>query len=100
MFKVVRFLFGHKPWTPFRVLNSGFEVIKNDVLLEKEHLEDFRKGVYYPINIGDVFASSYQVVGKLGFGTTSTVWLARDMQYAQISYPANIWNVGAIPKLS
>jgi hypothetical protein len=52
------------------------------------------------MNIGDVFASSYQVVGKVGFGTTSTVWLARDMQYAQISYAADIWNVGIIPKLS
>jgi serine/threonine-protein kinase SRPK3 len=97
----VRFLFGHKPWTPFRFLPKlRLRSHQNDILLEEEHLEDFRKGVHYSMNIGDVFASSYQVVGKLGFGTTSTVWLARDMQYAQISYAADIWNVGIIPKLS
>ncbi|KAJ5333044.1 protein kinase domain protein [Penicillium brevicompactum] len=30
--------------------------------------------------IGDVLNSRYQVVGKLGFGVSSTVWLARDMR--------------------
>jgi hypothetical protein len=38
------------------------------------------KGIYYPVNVGDVFASKYQVVGKIGFGVTSTVWLAGDFQ--------------------
>ncbi|KAM0666464.1 hypothetical protein ACQRIU_004319 [Beauveria bassiana] len=34
---------------------------------------------YYPVQIGQVFADRYQVVGKLGFGATSTVWLAHDL---------------------
>ncbi|KAG6309254.1 hypothetical protein E4U44_007222 [Claviceps purpurea] len=34
---------------------------------------------YYPVTIGEIFCARYQVVGKLGFGTTSTVWLARDL---------------------
>ncbi|KAK7226784.1 hypothetical protein V2G26_014787 [Clonostachys chloroleuca] len=29
-------------------------------------------------DIGDVYHSKYQVVGKLGFGSTSTVWLAKN----------------------
>ncbi|CAG8409164.1 unnamed protein product [Penicillium salamii] len=36
---------------------------------------------YYPNQIGEIIKNRYQVVGKLGFGATSTVWLARDMEY-------------------
>lgn len=54
--------------------------MSQETLLEEERFEDFKKGIYYPVNIGDVFASKYQVLGKLGFGVTSTVWLARDLQ--------------------
>lgn len=57
---------------------SGFEVINPSQILEEERFEEFKKGKYCPINIGDILASKYQVVGKLGFGTTSTVWLARE----------------------
>ncbi|KAL5612212.1 hypothetical protein BROUX41_000248 [Berkeleyomyces rouxiae] len=35
---------------------------------------------YFPVRIGALYhAERYQVVGKLGFGRTSTVWLARDL---------------------
>ncbi|KAM0740049.1 hypothetical protein ACQRIT_005233 [Beauveria bassiana] len=39
---------------------------------------------YYPVQIGQVFADRYQVVGKLGFEATSTVWLAHDLWYFQL----------------
>ncbi|KAK3324416.1 kinase-like domain-containing protein [Cercophora scortea] len=42
--------------------------------------DEFKSGQYYPVNIGDVYESKYQVLGKLGFGSTSTVWLARHLQ--------------------
>lgn len=42
-------------------------------------MPDYLAERYYPVRIGDLFASRYQVVGKLGFGATSTVWLARDL---------------------
>jgi serine/threonine-protein kinase SRPK3 len=54
--------------------------VSENVLLEEELFDHFKTGTYYPVNIGDIFASKYQVVGKLGFGVTSTVWLARDLQ--------------------
>lgn len=59
---------------------SGFEVIKPSQILEEERFEEFKKGNYYPVNIGGILESKYQVVGKLGFGTTSTVWLARELE--------------------
>ncbi|RYN56439.1 hypothetical protein AA0114_g2775 [Alternaria tenuissima] len=73
MFKLAKSLFRRQPWTQLKFPTSGFEVVSEAVLFEEEQLEEFHRGVYYPVNIGDVFASKYQVVGKLGFGVTSTV---------------------------
>ena len=67
-------------WSPLRFPSNGFKVFGNDVWLDEEYLDAFAKGVYYPIKLGEVLVTRYQVVGKLGFGTSSTVWLARDMQ--------------------
>ncbi|TVY75705.1 Serine/threonine-protein kinase SRPK, partial [Lachnellula suecica] len=47
---------------------------------EKFEEENFGIDRYYPARIGDVLSSRYQIVGKLGFGNSSTVWLARDLQ--------------------
>eukprot|EP01101_Sappina_pedata_P003728 TRINITY_DN1504_c0_g1_i1.p1 TRINITY_DN1504_c0_g1~~TRINITY_DN1504_c0_g1_i1.p1 ORF type:complete len:428 (+),score=133.51 TRINITY_DN1504_c0_g1_i1:38-1285(+) len=45
---------------------------------EDEGTEDYKKGGYHPIKIGNVFKNRYQVVRKLGWGHFSTVWLCRD----------------------
>jgi hypothetical protein len=58
----------------------GFETVRSSEVLDEERFEQFKQGQYYPANIGDVFSSKYQIVGKLGFGVTSTVWLARDLE--------------------
>ena len=34
---------------------------------------------FYLTYLGEVFNSRYQVATKLGYGTNSTVWLARDL---------------------
>ncbi|KAH6849460.1 kinase domain-containing protein [Alternaria alternata] len=80
MFKLAKSLFRRQPWPQLKFPTSGFEVVSDAVMFEEEQLEEFHRGIYCPVNIGDVFASKYQVVGKLGFGVTSTVWLARDLQ--------------------
>lgn len=43
-----------------------------------ERMEYYRAGGYHPVTIGDRFKNRYQVVHKLGHGTYSTIWLARD----------------------
>ncbi|OAA63499.1 protein kinase-like protein [Niveomyces insectorum RCEF 264] len=58
---------------------SGFEVIDPDQLVEEETLPSYKRDEYYPMRIGDIVAGHYQVAAKLGYGTTSTVWLARDL---------------------
>lgn len=89
MFKLAKSFFRRQPWLPLKFPASGFEVISNGVWFEEEQLEEFYRGVYYPVNIGDVFASKYQAEGKLGFGITSTVWLARDLQQANLQQLRN-----------
>ncbi|KAJ0425443.1 hypothetical protein BJY00DRAFT_298522 [Aspergillus carlsbadensis] len=49
-------------------------------ILEEERSALFKKGHYYLIKVGDVYTSKYHVIGKLGFGVISTVWLARDLE--------------------
>ena len=43
-----------------------------------ETLEEYRPGGFHPITIGDHLCGRYRIVHKLGFGSFSTVWLARD----------------------
>lgn len=47
-----------------------------------ERLDRYQPGGYYPALIGDMFKDRYRIVHKLGHGTYSTVWLARDEQQA------------------
>ena len=42
---------------------------------------------FYPVRIGQVFESRYQVVSKMGYGSTSTVWLGRDLVFVPIVEP-------------
>ncbi|RDW61699.1 uncharacterized protein DSM5745_10371 [Aspergillus mulundensis] len=68
------------PSAPLIFPIRGFETIRASQVLDEERFEQFKQGHYYPANIGDVLRSRYQIVGKLGFGVTSTVWLARDLE--------------------
>lgn len=43
-----------------------------------ERLDLYAEGGYHPVEIGHVLDHRYRVVGKLGYGGWSTVWLARD----------------------
>ncbi|KAF9480296.1 CMGC protein kinase [Pholiota conissans] len=68
------------PSPPLKFPTTGFPVVDDPEILEEERFDEFLTGQYYPVNIGDVYNSKYQVLGKLGFGTTSTVWLARHLE--------------------
>ena len=48
-----------------------------------EPLENYRPGGYHPIWIRDILGSRYRIVHKLGYGSFSTTWLARDEQLAK-----------------
>ncbi|KAK6217002.1 protein kinase domain protein [Colletotrichum tabaci] len=48
-----------------------------------ESLDFYRPGGYHPIEMGVRLRDRYLVVHKLGFGSYSTLWLARDEQLAK-----------------
>jgi len=39
---------------------------------------------YHPVRFGECFNQRYEILGKLGWGQYSTVWLANDMQYVPL----------------
>lgn len=49
--------------------------------------EEYRPGGFHPINLGDTFCDrKYKVIRKLGYGSSSTVWLAVSTGYADPCY--------------
>ena len=60
----------------FRFSNPNFKILPTDLKIEEEAHDAISKGRYYPVRIGDIIENKYQIVGKLGFGVGSTVWLA------------------------
>ncbi len=59
----------------------GFQLINPSDKVEEEQLPFYKREDYYPMRIGEVVGEHYQVVAKLGYGATSTVWLGRDLRY-------------------
>lgn len=47
---------------------------------EQESREDYRRGGYHPVKIGDLFLQRYHVIRKIGWGHFSTVWLCWDLE--------------------
>ncbi|GIK01528.1 hypothetical protein Aspvir_005566 [Aspergillus viridinutans] len=68
-----------RTWKPREFSNPNFVRIPASQKIEEETIPDYVASRYYPARIGEIFKDRYQIVGKLGFGTSSTVWLARDM---------------------
>lgn len=97
------YLVSHSPWAylciiPFPVPNNLVRIRRKRKLAAMSHAgsydsshshsvmtedeedwEDYVKGGYHPVHIGDTFSDGrYVVVRKLGWGHFSTVWLAKD----------------------
>ncbi len=69
------------PPTPPSRAPNGDEWRFKTITLPCEWIEDYRPGGYHPVHLGDVFHDGqYKVIRKLGEGSYSTVWLARDLK--------------------
>ncbi|KAB5578690.1 serine threonine protein kinase, CMGC group [Coniochaeta sp. 2T2.1] len=68
-----------RAWKPLTFSSANFKRIPVDEKVGEEMFPDYKASRYYSVRIGEVLRDRYQIVGKLGFGTTSTVWLARDL---------------------
>ncbi|KAF2743283.1 kinase-like protein [Sporormia fimetaria CBS 119925] len=72
-------------WAPLDFPTTGFAIIADDRIVDEEILDEFREGLFCPIAIGEVVGDKYQIVRKLGYGKSSTVWLARNL-HARLQY--------------
>ena len=79
---VIRILGGSR--TPFVRANPPILSAEEAVEEEKFYYEEIPHR-YYPVRLGDTFNDRYEVLLKLGYGTTSTVWLAQDLLYVSIT---------------
>lgn len=69
-----------RAWRPLVFTKQSTVSIPANEKIEEETISGYLAARYYPVRVGQIFQDRYQVVGKLGFGITSTVWLARDMK--------------------
>jgi len=65
--------------TPRRFPTTGSTSIPSSVNVEEENWPWYTPQSFYPVHIGDVLHSKYQVLYKLGYGTTATIWMCRDL---------------------
>jgi hypothetical protein len=74
-------IFSRRRASPVRhFAQSNVQLLDSSDKLEEETLPWYSHERFYPVKIGEIFQSRYQVIGKLGFGGYSTVWLSRDLQ--------------------
>lgn len=64
-------------------------ILPSDVPIEEELVPGYDPRHFYPVNPGDIFHNRYEMTAKLGCGSCSTVWLARDIQrYVSVPHDA------------
>ncbi|KAI8948130.1 kinase-like domain-containing protein [Xylaria longipes] len=55
-------------------------LLASEQAIQEETLPAYKAERFYPVRLGEVFKSRYQIVAKLGYGTASTIWLCRDLE--------------------
>ncbi|KAI0809836.1 hypothetical protein GGR55DRAFT_141679 [Xylaria sp. FL0064] len=55
------------------------ELIPSDVLVDEEIVPGYKPEHFYPANPGDILDNRYELKAKIGWGSSSTVWLAHDI---------------------
>ena len=72
-------IFGGRGRQPFTSQSSQLpELLPLDVPVDEEIVPGYMPQYFYPANPGDVLNGRYELKAKIGLGSSSTVWLARD----------------------
>lgn len=69
-------VFRQSPWTFSSAIPSR---IDPSLLIEEENSPYYDPAYFYPARIGEILNGRYQIATKLGHGSRSSVWLARDL---------------------
>ncbi|KAF7165338.1 hypothetical protein CNMCM5623_009543 [Aspergillus felis] len=64
---------------PFPIPSPG-PPLPPGILVDEEISPVYNSKYFYPARPGEVLADRYQILVKVGWGVSSTVWLARDLQ--------------------
>lgn len=73
-------IFRSKQQTSTSVPNTAHcSILDAPILVEEEKTCGYRVAHYHPARIGDNIHGRYSVIGKLGYGSVSTVWLCHDL---------------------
>ncbi|KUJ14194.1 CMGC protein kinase [Mollisia scopiformis] len=60
--------------------NRSPTILPADTPIDEERIPGYDPKRFLPVNPGDLLNNRYKIVVKVGWGTTSTVWLAQDTQ--------------------
>ncbi|KAF2019621.1 kinase domain protein [Aaosphaeria arxii CBS 175.79] len=71
--------------SPLRLIRFFTSKPASDQPFEEESLPWYNPNQFYPVRIGEILDSRYKVLGKLGYGAYSTVWLCRDVRDASFA---------------
>ncbi|KAL3435985.1 kinase domain protein [Aspergillus tetrazonus] len=65
---------------PFPISSPG-PSLSPSILVDEEISPVYNSKYFYPAKPGEVLGDRYQALVKIGWGVSSTVWLARDLQW-------------------
>ena len=66
----------HSPWPPSPAVAPRLDSLQP---VEEEKTPYYQRSQFYPAHFGQILHERYQIATKLGYGSSSTVWLARDL---------------------
>ena len=55
-------------------------LLPQDARIDEEIIPGYESKEFYPAKPGEILDDRYQILVKVGWGTSSTVWFARDMR--------------------
>jgi serine/threonine protein kinase len=62
------------------------KLISNPHLVDEERVPWYEENRFYPTKPGDVLADRFQILAKIGYGGSSTTWLARDIRKMYVAF--------------
>jgi len=71
--------FGFLRSNPYKSHSTPASFIQASQCVEEERAPHYNPKHFYPMQLHVILANRYQVAAKIGWGTSSTVWLARDL---------------------
>jgi hypothetical protein len=81
-----RFMFSFAKKSLSQLLPNLGPPIPQQELVDEEVCPEYNPATFYPAKPGEVLARKFQLIVKIGWGSQSTVWLARDIsRYLRIS---------------